>query len=162
MATNAYLERLGTLRKEKADNLSARTGLPLNRPLSQQASPLAEAPQQPQQQQFPEGFDEMGLNQDSMFARTIKDAQSGDVRFDEFLKEYSDMAMGLRESVASGMMPEAIARQRLQQYVGDSAKWFSNNPTTPLDNPQMNQVIEGLLSGQIPSPATQGGENGPV
>lgn len=158
MAVSAYLERLTQLRENKMQDQAKNLGLPLDKPLSQNAggmagSPMPNEPQQP------------GADMSSMFGRTIQDLQGSDRRFDKMFKDLNQLASGLREEVKAGFMPEVIAQQKVQQYVQDSQKWFSQNEPGMMDNPQMYNAIEGVLAqkmgGQPQGAAPQQGAPAP-
>lgn len=147
MPSNPYLERLSQLKKDKAESFAARTGLPLNKPLNRSAPELAggEPAALPMEPKMPT-LDELGMDQSTMFARDINRYQQEDKRFGEFMQEYGEFAAGMAHAVKSGYMPEAIAKQRLQQYVNDSSNYFKNNKPTPLDNPKMNAAMEAMFN----------------
>lgn len=150
MADNAYLLRLKQLRDQKVADNEQRVGL-VKRPGSSVPGmgPQGPGPQQPQQEQ------DEGPDMNSMFGRNIQSFSGQDKRFDEFFKQYTQMAEGLKEQVNQGYMPMPIAEQRLQQYLNDSMQYFSQNEATPMDNPEIAAKIEGLMGqamqGQLPN-----------
>lgn len=137
MATNAYLERLSELKQKKAESNSARLGIPIQRPLNKQQPGMAGNP-------LPESSEET-VQPESFFTKGFNKEMETDTRFQGFMQEYTDMALGLRDQVQQGFMPEVIAKQRLQQYVQDSASWFSKNKAGAMDHPEMQNLVNGML-----------------
>ena len=139
MATSAYLERMTQLTQNKMDSTAKQFGLPLNRPMNKTPAGMAGQPM-PQQQEEPEG-----PNMDTFFGKTFQQMEGEDKRFGQMFQDLGKLANGLRQEVEAGFIPEPIAKQRLQQYVQDSQKWFSQNQAGLMDNPQFAGAIEGLL-----------------
>lgn len=137
MANSAYLDRLTQLHDNKMESQAKAFGLPINRPLSQSApgmsgNPMPQEPQEPMP------------DMNNVFGKTFEQLGGEDARFGTAMDDFKKLALGLREQVNAGYMPEPIARQKIQQYVNDSANWFNKNPATPMDNPEVQQMIEGL------------------
>lgn len=139
MATSAYLERMTQLTQNKMDSAAKQFGLPLNRPMNKTPAGMAG---QPMPEEQPE---EEGPDMNSFFGKTFQDMEGSDKRFGQMFQDLGKLASGLRQEVDAGFMPESIAKQRLQQYVADSQKWFSQNQPTLMDNPQFDSAINGLL-----------------
>lgn len=140
MSESIYLQRMQELRRSKADVISKQTGLPLQKPMNGKPTGLAASPMSQQE----EAQKEMP-NMDSFFGRTFQQMEGEDKRFGTMFEDLHKLANGLRAEVAQGFMPEPIARKKLEQYVQDSSKWFSQNQPGLMDNPQMSQAIEGVL-----------------
>lgn len=151
MATSAYLERMTQLTQNKMDSAAKQFGLPLNRPMNKQASGMAGDP-------MPQQEEEKGPDMDSFFGKTFQDLEGTDSRFGQMFKDLGQLANGLRQEVQAGFMPEPVAKQRLQQYVQDSQKWFGENQAGLMDNPQFAGVVEGIL--QQAHEGAQGGGDG--
>lgn len=140
MATSAYLERMTQLTQNKMDSAAKQFGLPLNRPMNKTPAGMAGQPMPQEQEEEEEGPD-----MNSFFGKTFQDMEGSDKRFGQMFQDLGKLASGLRQEVEAGFMPEPIAKQRLQQYVADSQKWFSQNQATLMDNPKFDAAIEGLL-----------------
>lgn len=138
MATSAYLERMTQLTQNKMDSAAKQFGLPLNRPMNKTPAGMAGQP-------MPQQEEEQGPNMDSFFGKTFQQMEGEDKRFGQMFQDLGKLASGLRQEVEAGFIPEPIAKQRLQQYVQDSQKWFSQNQATLMDNPQFDSAINGLL-----------------
>lgn len=137
---NAYMQRLQQLQGEKQARVESRFSPYLNRPMAAtqtQGNPLP--PEKPEEELPPQP------DMNTMFGMNFQEFANQDQRFGKMLDEYSQLAMGLGEQVKQGYMPEAIAKQRLQSYVQDTAGYFQKNEPTVMDNPQMNAVMEQLL-----------------
>lgn len=149
---NAYIKRLGQLREQKVQASEKKIQPLLSRPLSKQAPGPAQNPNPPR----PE---EAQPDMTSMFGRNVEMFTGEDKRFGNFMQQYTEMANGLREQVKEGFMPEPIAKQRLEQYLGDSMKYFQDHKAGVMDNPQVAGAIEGLLAqsmeGQLPEQQVQ-------
>ena len=150
MSENAYLSRLKQLSDKKVVDNERRVQPMLSRPLSRQAPGpgMGPGPNQPQEQE------EQGPDMNSLFGKNIESFQNEDKRFGDFMKEYGDLANGLRQEVDQGFMPMPIAKQRLESYLQDSAGFFQRNKAGPMDNPQIAQMMEGMLAqasqGELP------------
>lgn len=138
MATSAYLERMTQLTQNKMDSAAKQFGLPLNRPMNKTPAGMAGQP-------MPQQEEEQGPDMNSFFGKTFQQLEGEDKRFGTMFQDLGKLASGLRQEVEAGFMPEPIAKQRLQQYVADSQKWFSQNQPTLMDNPQFDSAINGLL-----------------
>lgn len=158
MSENAYLSRLKQLSDKKVEDNTRRVQPMISRPLSRQAPgpAMGPGPAQPQEQQ------EQGPDMESMFGKNLQSFQGEDARFGEFMQEYSNLAEGLRQEVEQGWMPRPIAEQRLKSYLQDSAGFFQRNAPGPMDNPQVKEKVEGLLSqamqGQLPEQQARQGQ----
>lgn len=158
MSTNAYLERLNQLKEERVQSVAQKAaplGLPSQRPGMPTQTPekqmLGVPPKQEEEQQ-----------PDSQFMRNLENFKGQDARFGDMMSEYTNLAMGLREQVNAGYMPMKIAEQKLQQFLGDSSKHFTDNAPKATDNPEVRGMLEGLMQqqmGGVPegSPAPQEG-----
>lgn len=150
MAENAYLSRLKQLSDKKVTDNERKVQPLLSRPLSRNAPGpgMGPGPNQPQAQE------EQGPDMNSLFGKNIESFQNQDKRFQSFMKEYGDLANGLRQEVDQGFMPMPIAQQRLKSYLQDSAGFFQRNKAGPMDNPEIAAKIEGMLGqamqGQLP------------
>lgn len=150
MSENAYLSRLKQLSDKKVVDNERRVQPMLSRPLSKQAPgpAMGPGPNQPVEQE------EQGPDMTSMFGKNIEAFQGEDKRFGAFMKEYGDLANGLKQEVESGFMPMPIAKQRLESYLRDSAGFFQRNKAGPMDNPKVAEMMEGMLAqasqGQLP------------
>lgn len=150
MAENAYLSRLKQLSDKKVEDNERRVQPMISRPLSRQAPGpgVGPGPNQPVQEE------EQGPDMTSLFGKNIEAFQNEDKRFGDFMKEYGDLANGLKQEVEQGFMPMPIAQQRLQSYLQDSAGFFQRNKAGPMDNPEISAKVEGLLSqamgGELP------------
>lgn len=151
MATSAYLERMTQLTQTKMDSTAKQFGLPLNRPMTKTPAGMAGQP-------MPQEEEEQGPDMNTFFGKTFQDMEGTDKRFGTMFQDLGKLASGLRQEVEAGFMPESIAKQRLQQYVADSQKWFSQNPAGVMDNPQISAAIEGIL--QKKSQEAEGGGDG--
>lgn len=138
MATSAYLERMTQLTQNKMDSAAKQFGLPLNRPMNKTPAGMAGQP-------MPQQEEEQGPNMETMFGKTFQQMEGEDKRFGQMFQDLGKLASGLRQEVEAGFIPEPIAKQRLQQYVQDSQKWFSQNQAGLMDNPQFSGAIEGIL-----------------
>lgn len=138
MATSAYLERMTQLTQNKMDSAAKQFGLPLNRPMNKTPAGMAGQP-------MPQQEEEQGPNMETMFGKTFQQMEGEDKRFGQMFQDLGKLASGLRQEVEAGFIPEPIAKQRLQQYVQDSQKWFSQNQAGLMDNPQFAGAIEGIL-----------------
>lgn len=162
MAENAYLNRLKQLRDKKVEDNERRIQPLLSRPLSRQAPGpgMGPGPNQPAPQE------EQGPDMTSLFGKNIEAFQGQDKRFGEFMKEYGDLANGLKQEVEQGFMPMPIAQQRLQSYLQDSAGFFQRNKAGPMDNPEVAAKVEGMLSqamqGQLPEQQAAQAEANPA
>lgn len=134
-----YLERLEQLRETKMQSQAEGLGLPLNKPMNGTPGGLAGNP-------MPDKPEEPGPDMGTMFGRTFQQMEGEDRRFGKMFKDLQNLSSGLREEVKQGFMPEVIAQQKIQQYIKDSQNWFSKNDPTMMDNPQMYNAIEGILS----------------
>lgn len=145
MATNAYLDRLNQLEGQKAQKLTAQ-GLPLNRPTKEQPMTVQPAGMagnpKPRKEDPNAGFD-----MDSMFGRSLENYKSQDKRFSQMTDDYTALVSGLKQQVDAGMMPEVIAKQKMQQYLSDGRKYFSSNKASPLDNPQVEAALDAMFGG---------------
>ena len=146
---NAYVRRLEQLRNQKVEDNKRRV-LPraVQRDVPEQQGGPAMGPGNPGAAEE----EEVMANMDNMFGMSVQKFEGEDSRFQEFMKQYTQMANGLRQQVDQGYMPMPIAQQRLEQYLNDSRGYFSQNAASPMDNPQVAQAIDGLM-GQ----AMQGG-----
>lgn len=138
MGNSAYLNRMSELQQKKFERVEQQFGLPLNKPMNGKPMGMAGSPkpEQPQEEQ---------PDMNNMFGMTFQQMQGEDKRFDSMFGELHKLANGLRQEVESGFMPEPIARKRIEQYVQDSSKWFSQNQAGLMDNPQFAGAIEGVL-----------------
>lgn len=163
MSENAYLSRLKQLSDKKVADNERRVQPMLSRPLTRNAPGPGMGPGPNQPQQAPE---EQGPDMNSMFGKNIEAFQNEDKRFQGFMKEYGDLANGLRQEVEQGFMPMPIAQQRLQSYLQDSAGFFQRNKAGPMDNPQIAEKMEGMLSqamqGQLPEQQAAAQEQAPA
>lgn len=159
MATSAYLERMTQLTQNKMDSAAKQFGLPLNRPMNKTPAGMAGQP-------MPKQEEEQGPNMDNMFGKTFQQMQGEDKRFGQMVQDLGKLASGLRQEVEAGFIPEPIAKQRLEQYVQDSQKWFSQNQPGLMDNPQFDAAVEGLLQkaheGSQAEPMVQPQQGGPI
>lgn len=137
-----YLERLEQLRENKIQTQADSLGLPLNKPLSQNASGMAGNP-------MPQEPDVPAPDMTSMFGRTVQSLKETDRRSEKMFNDLEKLATGLREEVKAGFMPEVIAKQKIEQYIKDSQQWFSKNQPGMMDNPQMYNAIEGILANKM-------------
>lgn len=150
MSENAYLSRLKQLSDKKVVDNERRVQPLMSRPLSKNAPGpgMGPGPSQPQAEE------EQGPDMTSLFGKNIESFQNQDKRFGEFMKEYGDLANGLKQEVEQGFMPMPIAKQRLESYLADSAGFFQRNKAGPMDNPEIAAKMEGLLSqamgGELP------------
>ncbi|MGL5015595.1 MAG: hypothetical protein ACRC6V_15115 [Bacteroidales bacterium] len=151
MATSAYLERMTQLTQNKMDSAAKQFGLPLNRPMNKTPTGMAGQP-------MPQEEEEQGPDMNSFFGKTFQDMEGSDKRFGTMFQDLGKLASGLRQEVEAGFMPESIAKQRLQQYVQDSQKWFGQNQAGLMDNPQFSSAVEGML--QKAHEESQGGGDG--
>lgn len=151
MTQNAYLSRLTQLRDRKVEDNTRKVQPLMSRPMSRQAPGPAMGPGPNQPAEQPE---EKGPDMGSMFGRNVEAFGKEDLRFDKFMKEYGELANGLRQEVESGYMPMPIAQQRLQSYLQDSAGFFQRNKAGPMDNPEIAAKMEGMfeqaMGGQLP------------
>lgn len=139
MAASAYLERVQQLQTQKQDSAAQAMGLPLNRPMNKTPAGMAGQP-------MPQQEEPQGPNMDTFFGKTFQQMEGEDKRFGQMFKDLSQLANGLRQEVDAGFMPESIAKQRIEQYVADSQKWFSQNQPGLMDNPQFSDAIESYLA----------------
>ncbi|MGL5013098.1 MAG: hypothetical protein ACRC6V_02250 [Bacteroidales bacterium] len=150
MTQNAYLSRLNQLRDKRVEENVRKVQPMVRRPLSKQAPGPGVGPGPAR----PEEKEEQGPDMGSMFGRNIESFGKEDLRFGKFMKEYGELANGLRQEVEQGYMPMPIAQQRLQSYLQDSAGFFQRNKAGPMDNPEVAEKMEGLLAqatqGQLP------------
>lgn len=151
MATSAYLERMTQLTQNKMDSTAKQFGLPLNRPMNKTPAGMAGQP-------MPQEEEEQGPDLNTFFGKTFQQMEGEDTRFGQMFQDLGKLANGLRQEIDAGFMPEAIAKQRLQQYVSDSKNWFSQNQPGLMDNPQFASAIEGML--QKAHAEKQGGGDG--
>lgn len=125
MATNAYLARMNELeqRRSTKNDEEARTaaGLPIQKPMAQEHTgmPYKEV-EKPQ---------EDDSYKQSMFFMNHNDLMNSNERYKGAFDELSKLATGLREQVKQGYMPEAIAQDRIHQFVNDTANNFAKNET---------------------------------
>ncbi|MGL5963120.1 MAG: hypothetical protein ACRCZ2_01780 [Fusobacteriaceae bacterium] len=159
MATSAYLERMTQLTQNKMDSTAKQFGLPLNRPMNKTPAGMAGQP-------MPQQEEEQGPDMNSFFGKTFQQLEGEDTRFGKMFQDLGKLASGLRQEVEAGFIPEPIAKQRLQQYVQDSQKWFGQNQAGLMDNPQFAGAIEGILQkaheDSQPAPADQPQQGGPI
>lgn len=141
MATSAYLERVQQLQTQKQDSAAQSMGLPLNRPMNKTPAGMAGQPMPQGEQQEPQG-----PNMDTFFGKTFQQMEGEDKRFGTMFQDLSKLANGLRQEVDAGFMPESVAKQRIEQYVADSQKWFGQNQAGLMDNPQFSDAVEGFLA----------------
>ena len=159
MATNAYLDRLNQLEGQKAKQLAAK-GLPLNRP--QQEQPMSSQPAGMAGNPKPRKEDpNAGFDMDSMFGRSLENYKSQDKRFSQMTDDYTALVSGLKQQVDAGMMPEVIAKQKMQQYLSDGRKYFSSNKASPLDNPQVEAALDAMFGGAEAGKEAAQGQEGP-
>lgn len=144
MAANAYLDRLSQLEGQKAEKLSR--GLPLNRPMTEQ--PMNAQPAGMAGNPKPKQHDETaGFDMDSMFGRSLESYKGQDKRFGQMTEDYTQLVSGLKQQVDAGMMPEVIAKQKMQQFLSDGRKHFSTNKASPMDNPQVEAALDAMFGG---------------
>lgn len=156
MSSNAYLTRLEQLKADKAQTVAqqaASIGLPRQSPRNpaEQGNKMLGVPPKQEEPQPA-----------NMFERNIENFRGQDVRFGEMMDEYTNLALGLREQVNSGYMPEIIAKKKLESYLEDSSQYFKTHAMKPTDNPEVRGMLEGIMAqsgGQAPQggPAQQGG-----
>lgn len=118
---------------------------------------------QPPKEQAPE------MDMQSMFGRSFEQYKSQDSRFDQMSNDFTSLVAGLKQQVDAGMMPEIIAKQKMEQFVNESRGYFAKHKAKPMDNPENRAMVEGMLEGamemqqggaQMPpqgAPAQQGG-----
>lgn len=137
--SNAYLARLTDLGHKKEETLAKQIGLPLKRPGFTSTNNMAIEPPKEDNPQ------EQELDMTSQFGMNFENFKNQDKRFDSMMQDYTKLATGLRQAVDQGFMPRVIAEQKLKQYIGDSANYFNTHKATPMDNPQVANLIEGVL-----------------
>ncbi|MGL5012775.1 MAG: hypothetical protein ACRC6V_00580 [Bacteroidales bacterium] len=96
-------------------------------------------------QEAPEGEADM----ESAFGMAFGHYGGQDSRFGQMMDDFQGLVSNLREQVKSGYMPEPIAQDRIRQFVSDGSQYFSNHNATPMDNPEVAGMVEGMLAQQM-------------
>lgn len=113
MATETFYEqRMRELKAEKASKVAQSNPL-LQRPM-RNAETLAGPSPMPQQPQ-----DEQPDYMKSDFFLNSERFRQEDPNFGPMMQNFTKLAMGLKKLVDQKMMPEPIARQRLEQFISD-------------------------------------------
>lgn len=141
MATNAYLERMGELeakRRQRADEFLQSSGLPINRPQTNQPPsgvPTGQSPKPEEDNSYKE----------STFYQNFDHFKQNDPYFGGVMDELTQLATGLREQVKQGYMPQPIAEQRLRQFVQDSAAHFQRNEKPLMEKAKQEQDQQQIM-----------------
>lgn len=141
MATNAYLERMGELeakRRQRADEFAQASGLPINRPQTNQSPsgvPTGQSPKPEEDNSYKE----------STFYQNFDHFKQNDPYFGGVMDELTQLATGLREQVKQGYMPQPIAEQRLRQFVQDSASHFQRNEKPLMEKAKQEQDQQQIM-----------------
>ncbi|MGL5013547.1 MAG: hypothetical protein ACRC6V_04545 [Bacteroidales bacterium] len=141
MNTSAYDKRMSQLDARKME--SARQQFPdLNKPspyrkggmegLNANLAPKQETPAE--------------ADMESPFGMAFNHYSGQDSRFSQMMTDFGGLVSNLREQVKNGYMPEALAKDRITQFVQDGNQYFMNNKASPMDNPQVAGAIEGMLA----------------
>lgn len=153
MAANAYLERMGELeaqRRQKNDEVLQASGLPINRPKTEQPEgvPSGGSPKPEVDESY----------KDSTFYQNFSHFQENDPYFGGVMKELTDLATGLREQVKQGYMPQQIAEQRLHQFVSDTSNHYQRNEKPLLERAEQEKQQEqvmGIINQYVNKPGAQ-------
>lgn len=143
MATETFYEqRMRELQQEKATKV-ARSNPLLQRP-SRTADTLAGPSPMPQQPQE----DEQPSYMKSDFFLNSERFRQEDPNFGPMMQNFTKLAMGLKRMVDQKMMPEPIARQRLEQFIQDHRQGYKKQELgSPEEGALMDQSTEAQ---QIP------------
>lgn len=147
MATETFYEkRMKEIQQERSEKLSRSNPL-LQRP-NRNAETLAGP--NPMPQEAPEEQPEYTKSGFFMNAERFKQE---DPNFGPMMQNYTKLAMGLKKLVDQGVMPEPIARQRLEQFLQDNRTGYKKQPP---------QELGGALSGQAPQESIDPAEQPPA
>lgn len=153
MADNIYsqhMEKLDAKKAEKVQKMFPDLSKPT--PLNKGAIGGNLAPEAPPAEAEPD--------MESAFGSVFQHYTGQDSRFGQMMDDYQGLIAGLREQVQMGFMPEVMAKKQIERFLEDGGNYFAKNKATPLDNPQIQQMMEGALTqgAAAEQAAMQGGE----
>lgn len=112
MATETFYERRMKALQDERVNHNVRTVNPfIQRPTNSQPNGMASSPNIPDQSE--------NIDSSTPFFMHVDKFKQQDPEFGSMMENYTQLALGLKSSVDQGIMPEPIARQKLQDFLND-------------------------------------------
>lgn len=104
--------------------------------------------------------EEASINSNTPFYSHVEGFRQKDPHFNQMMDGYTQLALGLRSSVQQGLMPEAIAKQRLQDYLNDNREFTRQRLTQEQEKAKASSQMGTL--GQALMEMQQGGQDGGI
>ena len=152
MATETFYERrMKALQDTKVANAQSSINPLLQRPANSQPNVMASEP-------ATNTDTENQIDSSSPFLMHVESFKQQDPHFDQMMQGYTQLALGLRSSVQQGLMPEAIAQQKLQDYINDNREATRSRLSQQAEKEKATSQLGTL--GQALMEMQQGGQNG--
>ena len=112
MATETFYERRMKALQDERVSHNVRTVNPLiQRPTNSQPNGMANNPNIPDQSE--------NIDSSTPFFMHVDKFKQDDPEFGSMMENYTQLALGLKSSVDQGIMPEPVAKQKLQDFLND-------------------------------------------
>lgn len=140
------------LQDTKVANTKSMVNPLLQRPSNSQPNVMASEPVNT------DSNEEMGIDSNTPFFSHVEGFKQQDPHFNQMMEGYTQLALGLRSSVQQGLMPEAIAQQKLQDYLNDNREATRQRLSQQAEKEKAASQMGTL--GQALMEMQQGGQNG--
>ena len=142
------------LQDTKVANIKSMVNPLLQRPSNNQPNVMASEPVNTNESE------ESTIDSITPFYSHVENFKQKDPHFNQMMEGYTQLALGLRSSVQQGLMPEAIAQQKLQDYLNDNREFTRQRIAQQAEKEKAATQIGTL--GQALMEMQQGGQDGGI